>query len=99
MKEVCRGASKRVRSGNQRVPQVPDALSEKLRGRVGKALSGLAGGAEAGNELRALLDQARRSFAEQAAAGRARLNEERGAMQKSLDAMPALRRPARKRSR
>ena len=79
--------------------RVPDALPEKLRGRAEKTLSGLAGGGAAGKDLRVLLDQAKRSFGEQAAAGRTRLHEEWRAVQESLEAMPAVRPPARKRKR
>jgi hypothetical protein len=46
-----------------------------------------------------LLDQAKRSFGEQAAAGRTRLHEEWRVVQESLEAMPAVRPPARKRRR
>ena len=79
--------------------RVPDALPEKLRGRAEKMLSGLAGGGAAGKDLRVLLDQAKRSFGEQAAAGRTRLHEEWRAVQESLEAMPAMRPPAPKRRR
>jgi hypothetical protein len=78
---------------------VPDALPEKLRGRARKTLSGLAGGGAAGKDLRVLLDQAKRSFGRQAAAGRTRLHKEWRAVQESLEAMPAVRPPARKRKR
>jgi hypothetical protein len=78
---------------------VPDALPEKLRGGAEKTLSGLAAGGAAGKDLRVLLDQAKRSFGEQAAAGRTRLHREWRAVQESLEAMPAVRPPARKRRR
>ena len=79
--------------------EVPDALPEKLRGRAKKTLSGLAGGREAGKDLRGLLDQARRSFGQEAKAGRTRLHKEWRAVQESLEAMPAVRPPTRKRRR
>ena len=44
-----------------------------------------------------LLDQAKRSFGEQAAAGRSRFEEQWRAIQKNLEAMPGVRPPARKR--
>jgi hypothetical protein len=75
---------------------VPDALPEKLRGRAEKTRSGLAAGGAAGKDLRVLLDQAKRSFGEQAAAGRTRLHEEWRAVQESLEAMPAVRPSTRK---
>jgi hypothetical protein len=78
---------------------VPDALPEKLRGRARKTLSGLAGGREAGRDLRGLLDEARRSFGQEAKAGRTRLHKEWRAVQESLEAMPEVRPPARKRRR
>jgi hypothetical protein len=72
-------------------PRVPDALPEKLRGRAEKTLSGLAGGGAAGKDLRVLLDQAKRSFGEQAAAGRSRFEEQwRGAGKPGGDAGGAL---------
>ena len=77
--------------------RVPDALPQKLRGRAEKTLSGLADGGTADKDLRALLDQAKRSFGEQAAAGRSRFEEQWRAVQKNLEAMPAVRPPARKR--
>jgi hypothetical protein len=80
-------------------PRVPDALPETLRGRAEKTLSGLAGGGAAGKDLRVLLDQAKQSFGEQAAAGRSRFEEQWRAVQESLEAMPAVRPPARKRRR
>ncbi|MGI8852116.1 MAG: hypothetical protein ACR2GC_02220 [Methyloceanibacter sp.] len=80
-------------------PRVPDALPEKLRGRAEKTLSGLADGGVAGKDLRVLLDQAKRSFGEQAAAGRSRFEEQWRAVQESLEAMPAVRPPAPKRKR
>ena len=46
-----------------------------------------------------LLDQAKRSFGQQAAAGRTRLHKEWRAVQESLEAMPAVRPPTRKRRR
>ena len=79
--------------------RVPDALPEKLRGRAEKTLSGLAGGGAAGKDLRVLLGQAKRSFGQQAAAGRTRLHKEWRAVQESLEAMPAVRPPTRKRGR
>ncbi len=78
---------------------VPDALPEKLRGRAEKTLSGLADGGVADKDLRVLLDQAKRSFGEQAAAGRSRFEEQWRAVQESLEAMPAVRPPAPKRKR
>jgi hypothetical protein len=78
---------------------VPSALPEKLRERTERTLSGLAGGGAASKDLRVLLDQAKRSFGEQAAAGRARLREDWRAVQESLESMPAVRPPARKRRR
>jgi hypothetical protein len=80
-------------------PRMPDALPEKLRARAEKALSGLANGGAAGKDLGVLLDQAKRSFGEQAAAGRSRFEEQWRAVQESLEAMPAARPPARKRKR
>ena len=80
-------------------PRVPDALPEELRGRVEKTLSGLAKGGAAGTDLRVLLDQAKRSFGEQAAAGRSRFEEQWRVVQESLEAMPAARPPAPKRKR
>ena len=77
--------------------RVPDALPQKLRGRAEKTLSGLADGGTADKDLRVLLDQAKRSFGEQAAAGRSRFEEQWRAVQKNLEAMPAVRPPARKR--
>jgi hypothetical protein len=53
----------------------------------------------AGKDLRVLLDQAKRSFGEQAAAGRSRFEEQWRAVQESLEAMPAVRPPAPKRKR
>jgi hypothetical protein len=79
--------------------EVPDALPEKLRGRARKTLSGLAGGGAAGKDLRVILDQAKRSFGQQAAAGRTRLHKEWRAVQESLEAMPEVRPPTRKRRR
>jgi hypothetical protein len=79
--------------------RVPSALPEKLRERTERTLSGLAGGGAASKDLRVLLDQAKRSFGEQAAAGRARLREDWRAVQESLESMPAVRPPARKRRR
>lgn len=79
--------------------RLPGALPEKLRGRAGKTLSDLAGGGAAGKDLRGLLDQAKRSFGEQVAAGRTRLHEQWRAVQESLEAMPAVRPPTRKRRR
>ena len=76
---------------------MPDALPEKLRGRAKKTLSGLAGGGAAGKDLRGLLDQAKRSFGQQAKAGRTRLHKEWRAVQESLEAMPEVRPPTRKR--
>jgi hypothetical protein len=77
--------------------KLTDALPEKLRGRAEKALTDLAGGSAAGKELRALLDEARRSLRDEAAAGRKRLNEDWRALQKTLDAMPRMRPTAGKR--
>jgi hypothetical protein len=78
--------------------RAPDALPQELRDRAGKTLSGLAAGAASDKDVRALLDQARRSFGEQAAAGRTRLNDEWGAVQKRLEGMPPMP-PARGRKR
>jgi hypothetical protein len=77
--------------------EVPDALPEKLRGRARKTLSDLAGGRPAGKDLRGLLNEAKRSFAQQAAAGRTRLHKEWRAVQENLEAMPEVRPPTRKR--
>lgn len=81
--------------------RVPDALPEKLRDRTAKTLSGLTGNAAASKDMRVLLDQAKRSFGEQAAAGRTRLHEDWRVVRESLEAMPAVAvRPlARKRGR
>jgi hypothetical protein len=78
---------------------MPDALPEALRARSAKLLSELAGGAEAGKDVRVLLEQAKRTFGEESAAGRERLHEAWGAAQKSLDALPGVRTQARKRTR
>jgi hypothetical protein len=81
------------------VTRMPGGLPEKLRDRAEKTLSSLVGGGAAGKDLRVLVDQARRSFGEQAAAGRARLHEEWRAVQAALNAMPPLSPPGRKRKR
>jgi len=75
--------------------RIPDALPEKLRARAEKTLSGLANGGATGKDLRALLDQAKRSFGEEAAAGRSRFEKQWRAVEETLEAMPAA--PKRKR--
>jgi len=72
--------------------RMPGVLSETVRGRLEKALPGL-GGAK---DVQALLKQARRSFDEGAAKGRARLGEEWNAVQKNLEAMPSMQSPPRR---
>ena len=79
--------------------RMPNALPETLRDRAEKMLSGLASGDADGKNVRTLLQQAKRSFDEQAAKGRSRLNDEWRDLQKRLEAMPAMRPAARKRSR
>jgi hypothetical protein len=79
--------------------RLPAAVPEKLRDRAEKTLSDLAAGGAAGKELRELLDEARRSLRQQTAAGRKRLHDEWRAVQKSLDAMPAVRASVRTRKR
>ncbi|HEY1326656.1 MAG TPA: hypothetical protein VGI14_06940 [Casimicrobiaceae bacterium] len=79
--------------------RVSDALPEKMRGRAEKTLSDLAGGRALGKDLRAVLDQARGSFGEQAAAGRARLRDDWNDVQERLKAMPAMRLQSRKQKR
>ena len=80
-------------------PRVPAALSEALRDRAQKTLSGLAGGRTSASDARTALQQVRRSFGDQAAKGRTRLHDEWRALQKQLEAMPAMRSPVRKRGR
>jgi len=80
-------------------PRVPDALPKELHARAEKALSGLAGGGEVDKDVRVLLDEAKRSFREQATAGRSRFQKQWRAVQQSLDAMPAMRSPGSKRKR
>jgi hypothetical protein len=75
-------------------PRIPDALPEKLRGRAERALSGAA----ADKDLRALLDQAKRSFGEEAATGRSVFEKQWRAVQEILEALPQ-RPAARKRKR
>jgi hypothetical protein len=79
--------------------RLPETLPQKLHSRAEKILSGLAAGRAAGKELRVLLDQAKRSFGEQATAGRTRLHEDWRALQQSLEAMPAVRPTSPKRRR
>jgi len=76
-------------------PRIPDALPEKLRAQAEKTLSGLANGGAAGKDLRVLLDQAKRSFGEEAAAGRSRFEKQWREAQESLEAMQGS--PKRKR--
>jgi hypothetical protein len=80
-----------------RVPRIPDALPEKLRGQAEKALSGLATGAAAGKDLRTVLNQARRSFGGDAAAGRLRFEKQWREVEKALEAMNGPHPAARKR--
>jgi hypothetical protein len=79
--------------------RLPDALPEKLRDRAAKALSELAQGGEVGKDVRALIEQARRSVVEQTTAGRKRLNQEWAEIEQRLKAMPAMRAKARKQQR
>jgi hypothetical protein len=79
--------------------RLPGALPEKVRGPAEKMLSGLARGDASDKEVRGVLADTRRSFVEQAAAGRKRLNEDWRALQKRLEAMPAMQPSARKRTR
>jgi hypothetical protein len=76
-------------------PRAPDALPEKLRGQTEKILSDLANGGAAGKDLRALLDQAKRSFGDEAAAGRSRFEKQWRTVEDSLKALQ----PASKRKR
>ncbi len=80
-------------------PQIPDALPEKLRDRAEKTLYDLANGGAAGKDLHAILDQAKRSFGEEAAAGRSRFEMQWRVVQESLEAMPMVRPSAPKRKR
>ena len=67
--------------------RVPDAVPDKLRGRVEKTLAGMAAGGAAGKDLRMLIDQAKRSFGERAEAGRSRLQQDWRTLQDGLEAM------------
>ena len=79
--------------------RLPDALPERVRGRAEKTLSDLASGRAAGKDLRVLLDEAKRSFVQQAASGRTRLHDGWRGVQEQLDALPAVHQSARKRPR
>ena len=73
--------------------RVPDAVPDKLRGRVEKTLAGMAAGGAAGKDLRMLIDQAKRSFGERAEAGRSRLQQDWRTLQDGLEAMREFRTP------
>ena len=76
---------------------MPGMFPAAVRSRVEKTMSaGRPQGTD--REVHALLRQARRSFDEQVASGRARLSEEWNAVQKGLAAMPPLQ-PPHKRKR
>jgi hypothetical protein len=70
--------------------RVPKGMPEKLLRATEKTLSELAGGDAAGKELRALINQAKRSFGDQVVAGRTRLHQEWRDVQESLKAISSI---------